>query len=76
MASRPCRPDPDLKRIWQTLLPGTPFPGCGVPEPTDAAAGETVKAAVKLRDDPASPAHAVPADPAETRRGDTDTGSR
>jgi len=31
MAGRPCNPDSDLKRLWRTLLPGTPFPQCGVP---------------------------------------------
>jgi hypothetical protein len=29
MASRPCKPDADLKHLWRTLL-GTPFPACGV----------------------------------------------
>jgi hypothetical protein len=32
MASRPCKPDADLKRLWQVLLPSTPFPACGAPE--------------------------------------------
>jgi hypothetical protein len=30
MANRPCKPDADMKRLWQTLLPGTPMPACGV----------------------------------------------
>jgi hypothetical protein len=30
MAGRPCRPDADFRRLWRTLLPGTPFPACGV----------------------------------------------
>jgi hypothetical protein len=30
MQSRPCRPSEDLKSLWQNLLPGTDFPGCGV----------------------------------------------
>jgi len=34
MADRPCNPGSDLKRLWRTLLPGTPFPQCGA---TDAA---------------------------------------
>jgi hypothetical protein len=29
MANRPCKPDADMKRLWQTLLPGTPMPACG-----------------------------------------------
>ena len=29
MANRPCKPDADMKRLWQTLLPGTPMPTCG-----------------------------------------------
>jgi hypothetical protein len=32
MANRPCKPDADLKRLWQVLLPSTPFPACGAPE--------------------------------------------
>jgi len=32
MASRPCKPDADLKQLWQVLLPSTPFPACGAPE--------------------------------------------
>jgi hypothetical protein len=45
MISRPCNPNADLKRLWQVLLPGTPFPGCGVPENSDAAARESVEPA-------------------------------
>jgi len=30
MINRPCRPDPDLQWIWQTLLPDTPYPSCGL----------------------------------------------
>jgi hypothetical protein len=38
MADRPCKPGEDLKRLWRMLLPGTPFPACGVPhEPSDPA---------------------------------------
>ena len=29
MATRPCRADADVKRIWQLLLPDAPFPACG-----------------------------------------------
>jgi len=29
MIERPCKPGEDLKRLWRTLLPGTPFPVCG-----------------------------------------------
>jgi hypothetical protein len=29
MANRPCKPDADVKRIWQLLLPDTAFPACG-----------------------------------------------
>ena len=36
MANRPCRPDADLKHIWQMLLPGMQFPACGVAEKHDA----------------------------------------
>jgi hypothetical protein len=40
MAHRACKPDADLKRIWQTLLPGTPFPACGVAEDESSPAQE------------------------------------
>jgi hypothetical protein len=42
MASRPCKPDADMKRLWRFLLPSTPFPACGVPEDS-AAAHDNVK---------------------------------
>jgi hypothetical protein len=39
MATRPCRADADLKRIWQLLLPDTAFPGCRrMPTPLQAKA--------------------------------------
>ncbi|MGC1777162.1 MAG: hypothetical protein WBB34_04395 [Xanthobacteraceae bacterium] len=38
MTGRPCKPGEDLKGLWRMLLPGTPFPVCGVSEPADAAA--------------------------------------
>jgi hypothetical protein len=38
MANRPCKPDADMNRLWQTLLPGTPMPACGVPKDGEAAA--------------------------------------
>jgi hypothetical protein len=28
MIARPCRPDADVKWLWQTLLPNTPLPAC------------------------------------------------
>ena len=36
MATRPCKPDADVKRIWQLLLPGAPLPACGTQENKDA----------------------------------------
>ena len=38
MANRPCKPDADVKRIWQWLLPDAAFPACGTK--TNAAAGD------------------------------------
>jgi len=35
MSGRPCNPDSDIKRLWQLLLGGTPFPQCGMPEEAD-----------------------------------------
>jgi hypothetical protein len=40
MANRPCKPDADMKRLWQTLLPGTPMPACGTGEADDHAKRE------------------------------------
>jgi hypothetical protein len=37
MATRPCKPGADVKRIWQLLLPDTPFPACGTQQNTEAA---------------------------------------
>jgi len=42
MAGRPCRPDADFERLWRLLLPGTPFPACGTPESSDAAASDNM----------------------------------
>lgn len=36
MADRPCIPGEDLRGLWRTLLPGMPFPVCGVPATTKA----------------------------------------
>jgi hypothetical protein len=41
MATRPCRADADVKRIWQLLLPDTPFPECGAQEDAGMAASES-----------------------------------
>ncbi len=47
MASRPCRPSDDVKRLWQQLLPGTPFPACADEENANAAQSEDQHAAVE-----------------------------
>jgi hypothetical protein len=51
MTGRPCRPDADFKRLWRLLLPGTPFPACGVPEESNTS--ERVEAVENARDDKA-----------------------
>jgi hypothetical protein len=28
MAARTCKPDSDLKQIWQRLIPGVAYPAC------------------------------------------------
>ena len=38
MATRPCKPDADVKRIWQWLLPDAPLPACGTAEDADERA--------------------------------------
>jgi len=50
MANRPCKLDADLKRLWQTLLPGTPMPACGVDKDADTAS-EVAKPAKESRSD-------------------------
>ncbi|HEX5211564.1 MAG TPA: hypothetical protein VFW22_07505 [Pseudolabrys sp.] len=37
MATRPCKPGADEKRLWQRLLPDTPFPACRTQESKDDA---------------------------------------
>jgi hypothetical protein len=41
MANRPCKPDADIKRLWQTLLPGTPMPACGTGKDQSKAESES-----------------------------------
>jgi hypothetical protein len=40
MATRPCKPGADVKRIWQLLLPDAPFPACGTKDNPGAEANE------------------------------------
>jgi hypothetical protein len=40
MTGRPCKPSADVKRIWQLLLPDTPFPACGTQDNLGADAHE------------------------------------
>ena len=49
MANRPCKPDADVKRIWQLLLPDTAFPVCGTQENAGADAGENAAPANDAR---------------------------
>jgi hypothetical protein len=49
MANRPCKPDADVKRIWQWLMPDTAFPACGTQD--DAAARDSAKPADQPRQD-------------------------
>jgi hypothetical protein len=44
MADRPCKPDADFKRLWRAMLPGTPFPACGMPPDADAASRQSIEA--------------------------------
>ena len=53
MVERLCKPGEDLKRLWRTLLPGMPFPACGVPRDSDEIAGDAVESAAP--DDTAEP---------------------
>jgi hypothetical protein len=40
MPNRPCKPDADMKRMWQTLLPGVAMPSCGTDDADDDAKRE------------------------------------
>jgi hypothetical protein len=51
MTGRPCKPGSDLHGLWRLLLPGTPFPACGVPEEADTSA--RVASAENARDEKA-----------------------
>jgi len=55
MADRPCTPGEDLKRLWRTLLPGMPFPACGVPQESNDTAGESAVSLADARDDKTEP---------------------
>jgi hypothetical protein len=50
MADRTCKPDADFKRLWRTLLPGTPFPACGTTEEFDATPAGDIETAKSPRD--------------------------
>ena len=43
MPHRPCKPDADMKRLWQALLPGTPMPVCGTADDDKGDAGQNAK---------------------------------
>jgi hypothetical protein len=62
MTGRPCKPGSDLHGLWRLLLPGTPFPACGVAEDSTADSSERVALAENSRDDEA------PADAGEPQR--------
>ena len=55
MAHRPCKPDTDMKRLWQLLLPGVAVPACGVTQD----AGTTGESAEPV----SKPRHETPTDP-------------
>jgi hypothetical protein len=53
MTGRPCKPGSDLHGLWRLLLPGTPFPACGVADNATADTSERVASAENGRDDKA-----------------------
>jgi hypothetical protein len=61
MANRPCKPDADVKRIWQLLMPDTAFPACGTQE--DAA----TRGGAKPADEPHEDAEARRDNPRQRR---------
>jgi hypothetical protein len=50
MPNRPCKPDADLKRIWQALLPGVAMPACGLKRTSGAATPEKSTSTKTVRD--------------------------
>jgi len=65
MPNRPCKPDADMKWIWQTLLPGLAMPSCGTAG--DGTAGTHEKPAPKTTTAP--PRQGIRQEPREgTRR--------
>ena len=56
MANRPCKPDADVKRIWQLLMPDTAFPACG----TAQAAGDDGQENATPANEPRTQAEAPP----------------
>ncbi len=64
MANRPCKPDADVKRIWQLLMPDTAFPACG----TAQAAGDDGQESTTPANEPRTQAEAPPDTP-RARRG-------
>jgi hypothetical protein len=64
MANRPCKPDADVKRIWQLLMPDTAFPACG----TAQAAGDDGQENATPANEPRTQAEAPPDTP-RARRG-------
>ena len=54
MTGRPCKPGSDLHGLWRLLLPGTPFPACGVAENSTEDTSERVALAENARDDKAA----------------------
>jgi hypothetical protein len=48
MPNRPCKPDADMKKMWQTLLPGVAMPSCG----TGAADDDAKREPAKEREEP------------------------
>jgi len=55
MTGRPCKPDDDFKRLWKTLMPGTPMPACGVAGDKEATAGEPPEPVQTSRDETKPP---------------------
>jgi hypothetical protein len=51
MAGRPCKPDADFVRLWRVLMPGTPFPACGITDDSDAQAKGLMQTPADARDD-------------------------
>jgi hypothetical protein len=52
MADRPCKLDPDVKWLWNKLLPGTASPVCGTAGDSNSAQKESTESQTETPPEP------------------------